>query len=150
MTMYTSRATALKRGAELQAQVRSLSNEISSLNAERSRLADQVSALTKVPSGPVAPLVLNNANVQRVLREQGLDDPVNQIVTDLKGRPNLIPFEAELGGTMAFRDNDKWVLTEKWVLAYFEDGHIGGRALLEYSVANGKLEWRRVAAYLIR
>ncbi len=125
--------------------------EVNSLRAEKNRLADQVSALTaKLHSESVTPLVLNSDSVLRYLREQGLDDPVNQVLTDLKKRPDLIPFDAELGGTMAFRDTAKWILTEKWVLAYFEDGHVGGRALLEYSVANGKLVWRRVAAYLIR
>lgn len=148
--MYTTREVALARNAELQAQIQDLSREASSLRAERNRLADQVSALTaELNSQPVVPLTLLSDSGLRRLREQGLDEPVSQIVADLKKRPDLIPFDASSGGTMAFRDNDKWVLTEKWVLAYFEDGHIGGRALLEYSVANGTIEWRRIAAYTL-
>lgn len=82
------------------------------------------------------------------LKKKGLSDPVQDIVSDLKKHNELIPYEGTLGGTMKFYgDNTIWVLTNKWVLAYFEDGHNAGYLLLEYDVLNnGEISWKRIAS----
>jgi hypothetical protein len=51
---------------------------------------------------------------------------------------------------MNFYDDSKiWVLTKKWVLAYFEDGHIAGYLLLKYEVTeSGKINWKTLASYI--
>ncbi len=48
-----------------------------------------------------------------------------------------------------YSESQIWILTEKWVLAYFEDGHNGGYLLLEYEVTkDGKIKWKTVASYI--
>jgi hypothetical protein len=84
------------------------------------------------------------------LKKKGLKNPVADLVADLQRHPELIPHEAVLGGTMAFGFPEKMhVLTKHHVLAYFEDGHIGGWMVLEYSVARGgRITWRVVDSRL--
>lgn len=45
---------------------------------------------------------------------------------------------------MAFRKVESWVVTDRWVLAHFDDGHSGGTILLEYSLTDGVIQWRMV------
>ncbi len=80
------------------------------------------------------------------LKEKGLLNPIQNILMDLTNHSELIPYEGILGGTMRFYDKESWILNNKWVFAYFEDGHYGGFMLLEYNVAdNGKINWKRIA-----
>jgi hypothetical protein len=51
---------------------------------------------------------------------------------------NIIPQEGVLGGTMHFTEEGIQVMNRNWVLAYFEDGHNAGNALLTYTINNGK------------
>ncbi len=82
------------------------------------------------------------------MKEKGLSNPVQDIISDLQKHRELIPYKGILGGEMGFYyKNEIRVLTNKWVLAYFEDGHYGGYLLLEYLVhSNGKITWKRIAA----
>ncbi|MFC1683206.1 hypothetical protein ACFL0G_03255 [Candidatus Zixiibacteriota bacterium] len=84
------------------------------------------------------------------LQKKGLEDPIPNLIADLQNHPELISREGVLGGTMAFGFPEKiHVLTERYVLAYFEDGHIAGWMLLEYGVARGgKITWRVIDSYL--
>jgi hypothetical protein len=86
------------------------------------------------------------------LKRKGLKDPVKDIALDLMRHDELIPYEGVLGGKMGFYSEEGiWILTERWVLAYFEDGHIGGYMLLEYEVSSdGKISWRVIDSYLLR
>ncbi|MBC8470204.1 MAG: hypothetical protein H8D56_12095 [Planctomycetes bacterium] len=81
---------------------------------------------------------------------KGLKDPVKDIISDLRQHRELIPYEGSLGGTMNFYSEGQiWILTKKWVLAYFEDGHNGGYLLLEYEVTkDGKIKWNTVTSYI--
>lgn len=80
------------------------------------------------------------------LKAKGLYDPVKEIISDLTDKPELIPYKGVLGGTMRFYQSETWVLNNKWVYTYFEDGHIGGYMLLEYDVSgNGEITWTRIA-----
>ena len=73
-----------------------------------------------------------------------------RLVADLLQRDDLIPFEGILGGTMGFYTPDNvYVLSERWVYARFEDGHIGGEMLLEYRFdAAGQIDWTVLRAEL--
>lgn len=84
------------------------------------------------------------------LKKKGLKNPVADLIADLQAHPELVPYKGVLGGTMAFGFPEKiYILTEKYVLAYFEDGHIAGWILLEYGVARGgKITWRVIDSYL--
>ena len=72
------------------------------------------------------------------------------IVSDLMGHKELIPYKGVMGGAMGFySQNDIHVLTSRWVLASFEDGHIGGQMLLEYVISpSGEIQWKVISAYL--
>jgi len=84
------------------------------------------------------------------MKIKGLKDPVKDIISDLMQHRELIPYEGSLGGTMNFYSEGQiWILTKKWVLAYFEDGHNGGYLLLEYEVTkDSKIKWNTVASYI--
>ncbi|MBW2039986.1 MAG: hypothetical protein JRI46_10435 [Deltaproteobacteria bacterium] len=84
------------------------------------------------------------------LKNKGLSNPVEDLAADLMQHRELIPFEGVLGGTVGFYSKkDIHVLTSRWVLASFEDGHVGGRMLLEYRISpGGKISWKVLSAYL--
>ena len=81
------------------------------------------------------------------LQKKGLEEALS---ADLMGHRELIPYEGVMGGTMGFYSKeDIHVLTSCWVLASFEDGHIGGHMLLEYAVSpGGEIRWKVISAYL--
>lgn len=83
-------------------------------------------------------------------KKKGLKQPQKDIIADLRKHNELIPYEGVRGGRMGFYFEDNiWVLTKKWVLAYFEDGHIDGYMLLEYQVSDdGKISWKVIKSYL--
>lgn len=84
------------------------------------------------------------------LQKNGLSDPEKDLVADLMQHRELIPYEGVMGGTMGFYSpKDIHILSSRWVLAAFEDGHIGGHMLLEYRVdPDGEICWRVIGAYL--
>lgn len=75
------------------------------------------------------------------LKAKGLEDPINDILNDLKNHPELIPTPGTMGGTMTFWPSESRVISRNRVNAYFEDGHIGGRLLLEFAVRDGVITW---------
>lgn len=68
-----------------------------------------------------------------ILKSLGIDDYMI-ILDDLKNQTDLIGFDGVLGGHMSFIVEESKLLNEKYVLAYFEDGHIAGYSLLKYTV----------------
>lgn len=84
------------------------------------------------------------------LHREGLAQPVTAVVRDLHAHPDLIPFPGVLGGTMGFYDTTQvYVLNDRWVYAYFEDGHISGYGLFQYTVRDsGRISWKLVDAFL--
>ena len=84
------------------------------------------------------------------MKRRGLKEPVKEIISDLMQHKELIPYEGSVGGTMNFYSEGQIrILTNKWVLAYFEDGHNGGYLLLEYEVTNdGRINWKTLASYI--
>ncbi|HEY7728229.1 MAG TPA: hypothetical protein VID50_07215 [Candidatus Eisenbacteria bacterium] len=84
------------------------------------------------------------------LERKGLHDPVMSLKSDLMSHPELIPYEGTMGGTMRFpRPATIILLPGGYAHARFEDGHLSGECLLEFSVQpNGAIEWKRIAARL--
>jgi len=78
------------------------------------------------------------------LRERGLGDPIADLITDLQRHPELIPEAGVLGGRMGFYSTERIrVLSERWIYAPFDDGHIAGEAILEFDVdRSGKISWK--------
>src|SRR5262245_27439317 len=90
--------------------------------------------------------LLTPAQVQD-LRQRGLADPVRDLTADLERHPELVPIKPVAGGTMRFYGSQSAVLSPKWMLAYFEDGHVAGHALMEYRVEpGGKIGWKVLTA----
>jgi hypothetical protein len=84
------------------------------------------------------------------LERYGIADPEADLASDLMQHRELIPYEGVMGGTMGFYSKRAiHILSSRWVLAAFEDGHIGGKMLLEYRVdPGGNIHWRVIEAYL--
>lgn len=87
----------------------------------------------------------------RELKHQGVSDPLREIPASLARHPELIPFKGVEGGSMGFYDQKGMVVLDgPWVLAPFEDGHVLGYGVFEYSVGpGGRLSWKRVAAQMM-
>jgi hypothetical protein len=76
-----------------------------------------------------------------ILKNKGIDD-YTIILKDLENQASLIGHGGVLGGTMMFVVEESKLLNEKYVFAYFEDGHINGYALLKYTInKNLDIEW---------
>lgn len=82
------------------------------------------------------------------LKQRGLAHPVADLQADLMQHTDLIEAPASLGGTMRFLENQTYILTGRWALAAFEDGHNGGWMLLQYSVADGEITWEVIRSYI--
>jgi hypothetical protein len=95
------------------------------------------------------PSLLTSWDIAQLAR-QGISNPEEDLASDLMQHRELIPYAGVLGGTMGFYSKkDIRVLTSRWILASFEDGHIGGHMLLEYRAdPGGKIHWRVLSAYL--
>lgn len=80
------------------------------------------------------------------LRREGLADPVRQLRDSLLQHPELIPDRPVLGGTMHFVPGEHIVLLQRpYVFALYDDGHIMGYMLLEYSLGPGtEVTWNRL------
>lgn len=105
----------------------------------------------------MAPLIHSQRQVEpglsefdlRRLQRKGLPNPVFDLMQDLARRDDLIPAEAFFGGTMYIIPGEVYVLTDRWVLAGFEDGHARGNLWLEYDVReDGQISWRVLDWYL--
>jgi hypothetical protein len=106
---------------------------------------------TAVPDATAPPQRLPTLSEHhlRRFRAKGLENPATDLIRDLRQRPELVPHEAVLGGRMYFVESESYVLSDRWVLATFEDGHIRGRMLLEYRLSNhGEITWRVLDSYL--
>ena len=124
---------------------------IDALHREVAALKDSIRQTAVHGRSDASPLAKLRDGLRRdeieVLKGQGLTDPVREIKADLMRHPELIPIPAVLGGQMGFyREDDIRILDEHWVYAEFEDGHIGGAALLAYRVKDGHIRWTRLAA----
>ncbi len=86
--------------------------------------------------------VLNDVDYS-YLQKKGLREPIKQIKEDLMSKPEIIEIKGIKGGKIDFYDSRNiYILNSKWVYAFFEDGHIAGSVLLEYTINNGKINWQ--------
>ena len=82
------------------------------------------------------------------LKALGYED-YTLILNDLNKQNSLIPYEGVLGGSMAWRPENSFLLNHKWVYATFDDGHIDGGALLTFRVDKNKsLKWEVIDSFL--
>jgi hypothetical protein len=112
-------------------------------------LWDSLRIVRKVrPTAPAPPVRAISDEWLAELRRRGLSDPLRQIPASLAQHSELIPIQGVEGGTMGFYDDAGVVLLDgPWVQASYDDGHIGGTGIFEYSVGpGGRLTWKRLAA----
>jgi hypothetical protein len=79
-----------------------------------------------------------------VLRDQGLPDPIPNLVEDLRRHHELIPHRGTHGKTLRFYGDDAIrILGRGWALGTFEDGHVGGRGIFAYEVLpDSSIAWK--------
>jgi len=99
-----------------------------------------------VPPGGVAFVdelgSLSESDIQK-LKKKGLRNPEADLMNDLSRKQReLIPAKGVLGCTMSIRDSR--ILTDRYAMAYYEDGHNGGYMILKYEVSNGNITWKVV------
>lgn len=74
-----------------------------------------------------------------------IENPGEYIETALKEQPDKIPMKPEVGGKMEFRKVE--VISEDWVLATYDDGHVQGRSIYEYTLEpDGSMKFEVVAS----
>lgn len=118
---------------------------IEQLEIERDSLAQQLEvaqqSLDSLIQNPAAREQEINYPIYFGREFEDIEDPETFISNSLREQTNLIPLEAVLGGTMAFRSIE--ILNEKWVMALYDDGHVQGQAIYEYSLQpDGSLEFK--------
>ena len=74
-----------------------------------------------------------------------IENPEEFISEKLKEHPEKIPLKPVLGGEMQYRQVK--VLTEDWVLAIYDDGHIQGKSIFQYKLQpNGNIIFTEIAS----
>ncbi len=79
---------------------------------------------------------------RRRLQDRLGEHAIAALRNDLMTHPELIPVEPSLGGKMGFYDPAQIrILSDRWVMAGFEDGHNAGKLLLRYRIDDGEIRW---------
>lgn len=110
------------------------SSALDQLKTQRDSLSHQLQAQRKTTDSLLDSLKLYQSESDDPIlfgrNFSDIENPEDFISSNLREQTELIPLEAVLGGTMAFRRIE--VLNEKWVMATYDDGHIQGQAIYEY------------------
>ncbi|ARS36201.1 hypothetical protein [Pontibacter actiniarum] len=128
-------------------QVEAIDQELEEQTEAVDSLEDMVlppDTMSLVPPGGAAFVdelgTLSQGDIQR-LQRKGLENPEAALKNDLNRKQDkLIPTDGVLGGSMAIRDSR--ILNDRYAMAYYEDGHIGGYMILKYEVSNGNISWK--------
>lgn len=109
-------------------------HQIELLESEIERLKTQNDSLIKSfkTRQPDSNYWFNTFYEGRKFIQQGIENPTEFIENALRENPELIPLDGVLGGTMYFGKIQ--LLSDKWLIAEFEDGHIYGKAIFSYSI----------------
>ena len=92
---------------------------------------------------------INDANFPVYFKKEfdTIENPRAYIIDALKQQREKIPIQAVLGGNMEFRQVE--ILTEDWIMAVYDDGHIQGRSIYEYELqSNGDIIFNEVVSKL--
>jgi uncharacterized membrane protein len=133
-----ARIRALADTARLSREVDRLSAEVGRLESENQQVRQRLEEEREHPEVRVA----SQAAWLAELRANGLTDPPAELVQDLRSHPELIQLKAVLGGTMRFIG--PFTVTDRWVIAAYEDGHISGCGIFAYEVSDGRINWHLV------
>lgn len=120
--------------------------QVDSLKANLNAAEHVIDSLQQViDEGQMANPWFNTALEGRVLLRKGIENPEAHIKQSLREKPELISIKPVLGGTMRFTNIQ--VLGSQWVIAEYEDGHIMGRTIYEYSIEqNGDIRFTELTS----
>lgn len=62
--------------------------------------------------------------------EKGINNPKEYLWDALNKKPELIPMDAVLGGTMNYGNLE--ILSSEWLIVEYDDGHVIGKVIFEY------------------
>lgn len=134
-----------ERVSELEAEKTNWMQREANLNSQVKDLVKQKEEYTRI----IDNFPSNNPDIIVGLKLKGFEGTVQDIINDLVKHDELIPYKGALGGKMGFYNEDKiYVLSDKWVFAYFEDGHAYGYMLLSYSIDNNNISWKVIDSYI--
>lgn len=127
-------------------KIRNLNSKINSINLENQKIKETMKNINSPDTA-----VLNSSARSYTfdnLKNLGIKDPVDFIKSDLVRKNDLIPFKGTLGGNMQFNSKENiFVLTNKLVLAYFDDGHTQGNMVLKFHIKDDKtIQWEAITA----
>jgi hypothetical protein len=111
---------------------------VKKLESENNRLQQQIDSLNTAleEAQSIQDYWFDPENEGAVFPEKGIKNPKKAIEDALRGKPELIPMEAVLGGTMRFGNIE--ILSDKWVIADYDDGHVTGKSIYRYQLTNNK------------
>ncbi len=127
--------------AQLQEQVAlaaDLDAELQQSRQEAQALAERLTVLEEQAQAFPPP----EPHLADLLKGRGIESP-EVLLEDLRSRPEVIPLKAVLGGTMYFTRTA--ILDERWVYGAYEDGHVAGAALFQWSLREGRPVWTVVS-----
>ena len=161
--MYNDKAASLEEAND---QIESLNRdiitkdgEISALNKTKEDLIAQIAKSAVDQDSKIAELndimkaLQKNSfelpdYVVSSLAKHGYNEP-KLLLETLTENNDIIPVEGVLGGTMRWWPQASMILTEKYAFGNFEDGHILGYALLEYTFDDAdNVKWRILNYYM--
>lgn len=91
---------------------------------------------------------IDQSMIKILLDNKGFQSEIKDIESNLLNRSDLIPYEGILGGIMHFHEDGIHVVTDKWVVASFGDGHMEGYMILSYDLNDEKITWKVIDSYL--
>lgn len=118
-------------------QVEDLKNERDSLILHNGQLKNKLDSITNETDS-----WFDNSTEGKHLLDSGIKNPKEFIINSLKQQPELVPAEPVLGGRMRFTRVQ--LLGRDCLIAYYEDGHIAGRAIYSFVLENGRLNFSMV------
>lgn len=127
-------------GDSLKSENKSLDAEVNKLQQQKDSLAQQLEDILEADDH-----WYNEEIDGRSFIEAGIEHPEEYIKKELQDQADVIPMEGVLGGNMMFIEIK--LLSSKWLIADYEDGHIQGKALFEYQLnSEGEVEFEVIQA----
>lgn len=126
--------------AELLSQIESLTTKNDSLIHLKKQLEIKIDSINRDSN-----LWFDNETQGKQFLEMGIKNPKEYITNSLLHKPELIPSKPDLGGQMKFLQVE--LLGKECLIAYYEDGHTSGRAIYNYEINNGGLEFKLIKSY---
>jgi len=163
LKINTQNELSLQLETDMNSRINKLNDNIDSLIDENRLLSDKLNNSEEMNSlkateikrlkkelelsvERIEDLIIVDHTTIRNLENQGIFN-YKDIELDLAEKPELIGYDGVLGGTMFF-----WsihLLDDRWVYAEFEDGHIAGSGIYEYTIdENGMITWKNICEEL--